>query len=233
MRIAVLGAAASALLGGTLAVTPLTSVSTPLPAAGHMRQWRGSLRESGVGPHAQDADTVGAGCAGGAGAGGSRTRRAGGRGARAGCTGGQRDSARVATGPGTPSAASAVPGVASPGVSAGGVPDLGVPGVGLPGTPDLGALGVGGLPDPWAVASSVPGLLPAIGGIATAAAVPSSIGAAMSLLQGVVGVGGSVVGVGDRRRGHADQRRRNDCFTPTRRSPAEEPQPGSSLDPWA
>jgi hypothetical protein len=34
MRIAVLGAAASALLGGTLAVTPLTSVSTPLPSAG-------------------------------------------------------------------------------------------------------------------------------------------------------------------------------------------------------
>src|SRR5438067_10630545 len=34
MRIAVLGAVASALMGGTLAVTPLTSVSTPLPAAG-------------------------------------------------------------------------------------------------------------------------------------------------------------------------------------------------------
>ncbi len=34
MRIALLGAAASALLGGTLAVTPLTSVSTPLPAGG-------------------------------------------------------------------------------------------------------------------------------------------------------------------------------------------------------
>src|SRR5438270_5180841 len=33
MRIAVLGAAASALLGGTLAVTPLTSVSTPLQTA--------------------------------------------------------------------------------------------------------------------------------------------------------------------------------------------------------
>ncbi|MCW2660392.1 MAG: hypothetical protein JWP83_1544, partial [Mycobacterium sp.] len=34
MRIVVLGAVASALMGGTLAVTPLTSVSTPLPAAG-------------------------------------------------------------------------------------------------------------------------------------------------------------------------------------------------------
>src|SRR5215472_3778921 len=34
MRVAVLGAAASALLGGTLAVTPLTSVSTPLPPLG-------------------------------------------------------------------------------------------------------------------------------------------------------------------------------------------------------
>ncbi|CPR08639.1 hypothetical protein BN971_01320 [Mycobacterium bohemicum DSM 44277] len=34
MRIALLGAAASALLGGTLAVTPLTSVSTPLPTGG-------------------------------------------------------------------------------------------------------------------------------------------------------------------------------------------------------
>src|SRR3981081_4526015 len=34
MRIALLGAAASALLGGTLAVTPLTSVSTPIPTSG-------------------------------------------------------------------------------------------------------------------------------------------------------------------------------------------------------
>ncbi len=34
MRIALLGAAASALVGGTLAVTPLTSVSTPIQASG-------------------------------------------------------------------------------------------------------------------------------------------------------------------------------------------------------
>ena len=33
MRTALIGAAASAMLGGTLAITPLTTVNTPLPVA--------------------------------------------------------------------------------------------------------------------------------------------------------------------------------------------------------
>ncbi|QZA16824.1 hypothetical protein K3U93_19645 [Mycobacterium malmoense] len=178
MRIAVLGAAASALMGGTLAVTPLTSVSTPLPAAGgcgtggavcekvasvlmpETPKSSGAAADA-VAPHAAPFSEASNVIAPG-----------------------------VPAEPGVPSAAAAVPGVGGPGVGVGG----GVPAVaGGVGLPDIAGMGV---PD---VAGLVPGLAnPAalLPGLAGLAGVPSGAAVALSVVQGVVGVGGTVVGVG-------------------------------------
>ncbi|MCV7381985.1 hypothetical protein H7K38_25560 [Mycobacterium alsense] len=175
MRIAVLGAAASAFVGGTLAVTPLTSVSTPIPATGTCG--KGVVCEkvaSVIMPEAPAPSGEGVPAAQ---AGGPVTPFS--------------EAANVIAPPGPPApgggpaAAGAVPGFGgSPGAGIGGAPGAGVPGAGVGIPADLG-----GLPDPALV-------LPALAGLPAAAAIPNDAAVALSVVQGVVGVGGSVVGIG-------------------------------------
>jgi hypothetical protein len=174
MRIAVLGAAAAALLGGTLAVTPVTSVSTPMPTGGTCSNGMGGagceklasvLMPEAPAPAAQQAPTPFP-------------------------EAGNVIAPGVAPEPSGPAAANIVPGVATgPGVG-GGAPVIG--GAVVPGA-DLGALpnvNLGGIPDPYAV---IPGVVPAVAAAAGLAAAPRGAFVAMSLIRGVVGIGTSVM----------------------------------------
>ena len=180
MRIAVLGAAAAAFVGGTLAVTPLTTVSAPLPAGATCHGAGGSgceklaavLMPEAPKPIAQHAEAPPFS-----------------------------EAANViapppAPEPGVPSAAGEVPTGGAGGLvgggGGGGAPVVGgasMPAGGLGGIPDVG---LGGIPDPYALAPVLPGLA-GLGGLA---AVPNSAAVAISVAQGVVGVGGSLVGIG-------------------------------------
>ena len=165
MRVAVLGVAASALLGGTLAVTPLTSVSPLLPPAGAQcgsdcgkvasvlvpqtptpSGSSGAPAAQAAGPHASPA-------AANATAPGASQQPGGG-----------------------PSAARAVPGGSSSGAGAGGAPAGALPGLG--GVPD-----VGGSPDVAGMAglTSIP---------ADAQAVQSVWGTVIGVPSSLVGAGG-------------------------------------------
>ncbi len=171
MRIALAGAAASALLGGTLALTPLTSVTTPLTGGGTCGGAKCERVASVLMPETPKPMASEPGP-------------------------GQFSQAAYVTPPGgpaepgAPSAASVTPGVAStPGFVGGGAPAAGVPSVGLGGLPDQGA---SGLPD---ANELLPGLAPAVNNAVGLAAVPYGVNAAYSIINGVVGVGGGVVGV--------------------------------------
>ena len=182
MRIAVLGAAASALVGGTLAVTPLTSVSTPIPATGTCGKGVAVCEKVASvlmpetpkpsGPQAEPAAQTGAPAT-------------------------PSSEAANAIAPGVPAqpgggpaAAAAVPGVSAPGIGVGGgapAPAAAVPGVGLPGVPDVG------LPDAATILPQLPG---AFDSAAAIYAAPAAANTAWSIVQGVVGAGATVVGVG-------------------------------------
>jgi len=178
MRIAVLGAAVAAFVGGTLAVTPLTTVSAPLPAgetcdgaggagceklaAVLMPEAPKPLPQRPEAPSFSEAGNVIA--------------------------------PQPAPEPGVPSAASEVPAGGAGGLVGGGGSAPVVGGAGMPvggrgGVPDAE---LGGIPDPNALAPTLPG--PAgLGGVAAA---PNSAAVGLSVIQGVVGIGGSLVGIG-------------------------------------
>lgn len=172
MRIAVLGAAASALLGGTLAITPLTSVSSPLPPLGACGNGGSCGKVSSVlmpetpppGPGSAPAAQVG---------------------------GPAKPAGNVKT-PGTSqqpgtgtSAARAVPGASSTGTGAGGAPAAGVPPGGVPDVPGVNDML---LPNAGAVAglTSIP---------ADAQAVQSVWGTIVAVPTSLVGLAGGTVGV--------------------------------------
>ncbi|OBA68759.1 hypothetical protein A5641_17505 [Mycobacterium sp. 1554424.7] len=169
MRIAVLGAVASALMGGTLAVTPLTSVSTPLPAAGPCVN--GCQKAASVLMPETPPSAPGTQVAPAANTGGDVPKPAA-------------DVANVPPTPGGPGATGAVSGVPR-GSSGGGAPSSGAA---SPGGFDSG------LPD--AAASVLPQLPGALDNAAAIQAAPAGAQAAWSIVQGVVGVGTTVVGVG-------------------------------------
>jgi len=171
MRVAVLGVAASALLGGTLAVTPLTSVSPLLPPAGAQCGSDCGKVASVLVPETPTPS--------------------GSSGAPAAQVAGPHASPAAANAPGAsqqpgggPSAARAVPGGSSSGASAGGAPAAGLPGLG--GVPDVG--GAPGMPDPAAMAglTSIP---------ADAQAVQSVWGTVIGVPTSLVGLAGSAAGV--------------------------------------
>ena len=191
MRIAVLGAAASALLGGTLAVTPLTSVSTPLPATGTCGKG-GAVCErvaSVLMPETPKPSGPAVRARG----------RAAGRGARTVLRGLQRDRARraVRTWRCARQPSARCPGWAARESACGGAPAAALPGVGVP---DVGR--VPGLPDAAAILPELPGALDSAAGIYAA---PAAANTAMSVVYGVVGVGGQRRGRGHRRREHGHQ----------------------------
>jgi len=166
MRVAVLGVAASALLGGTLAVTPLTSVSPLLPPAGAQCGSDCGKVASVLVPETPTPS--------------------GSSGAPAAQVAGPHASPAAANAPGAsqqpgggPSAARAVPGGSS-----GGAPAAGLPGLG--GEPDVG--GAPGMPDPAAMAglTSIP---------ADAQAVQSVWGTVIGVPTSLVGLAGSAAGV--------------------------------------
>src|SRR6516165_5639538 len=168
MRVAVLGVAASALLGGTLAVTPLTSVSPLLPPAGAQCGSDCGKVASVLVPETPTPS--------------------GSSGAPAAQVAGPHASPAAANAPGAsqqpgggPSAARAVPGGSSSGASAGGAPAGALPGLG--GVPD-----VGGSPDVAGMAglTSIP---------ADAQAVQSVWGTVIGVPTSLVGLAGSTAGV--------------------------------------
>ena len=178
MRIAVLGAAVAAFVGGTLAVTPLTTVSAPLPAGETCDGAGGAgceklaavLMPEAPKPLPQRPEVPSFSEAGNA------------------------IAPQPAPEPGVPSAASEVPAGGAGGLVGGGgsapvAGGAGMPVGGLGGVPDAE---LGGIPDPNALAPMLPGLA----GLGGAAAVPNSAAVGLSVIQGVVGVGGSLVGIG-------------------------------------
>jgi hypothetical protein len=171
MKVAVLGAAASALLGGTLAVTPLSSVSTPLPPAG-------AQCVSGCGKVASVLVP-------------ETPRPSGSTGAPAAQVGGPHAPSPAAanlTAPGVarqpgggPSAARA----GSTGAGSGGAPAADLPGLG--GVPD-----VAGMPD---VGSLAPGMAGLTSVPADAQAIQSVWGTIVAVPSSLVGLAGSATGV--------------------------------------
>jgi hypothetical protein len=174
MRTAILGAAASALLGGTLAVTPLTSVSSIPPPGGPAcangcDQAGAVLMPESAKPQAPSA-------------------------APAGQVGGPSDRPAAANliAPGATaqgsSGAHVVPGVASSGGSA----------AGAGGAPGAGAPGLGGVPDVPGM-DQVAGAAPGVAGLtsipAEAQAVQSVWGTAIGVPTSLVGLAGGAAGV--------------------------------------
>ncbi len=171
MRTAILGAAASALLGGTLAVTPLTSVSSIPPPGGPAcangcDQAGAVLMPESAKPQAPSA-------------------------APAGQVGGPSDRPAAAsliapgsTAQGSPGA-HVVPGVASSGGSA----------AGAAGAPGAGAPGLGGVPDVPGM-DQVAGTAAGVGSVVQEAqAVQSVWGTAIAVPTSLVGLAGSGAGV--------------------------------------
>ena len=171
MRITIIGAASAAVLGGALAVTPVSSVSTPMPAggcgAGCERLASVLMPEAGPPsdqavsanpapkPFSAAANVIAPGSSPDPSEPSVDTSTAGGT------------EPRISTGTGVSS---------SSGLQA-------VPGAGLPALSDVDPLNT----------------LGGVGGLNTLAAAPSSLQSvqtAYSILQGTVGVAGSVVGIG-------------------------------------
>ena len=169
MRIAVLGAAASALLGGTLAITPLTSVSSPLPPLGACGNGGSCGKVSSV--LMPETPPPGPGSA-----------QVGGPAKPAGNVKTPGTSQQPGTGT---SAARAVPGASSTGTGAGGAPAAGVPPGGVPDVPGVNDML---LPNAGAVAglTSIP---------ADAQAVQSVWGTIVAVPTSLVGLAGGTVGV--------------------------------------
>jgi len=174
MRIAVLGAAASALLGGTLAITPLTSVSSPLPPLGACGNGGSCGKVSSV--LMPETPPPGPGSAPAAQAGGPPTFSPAGNAKTPGAT--------PNSGNGT-SAARVVPGASSTVSGAGGAPAAGTP---LGGVPDVPGVNDMLLPNAGQAAglTSIP---------ADAAAVQSVWGTAVGVPTSLVGLAGGTVGV--------------------------------------
>ena len=174
MRIAVLGAAASALLGGTLAITPLTSVSSPLPPLGACGNGGSCGKVSSV--LMPETPPPGPGSAPAAQAGGPPTFSPAGNAKTPGAT--------PNSGNGT-SAARVVPGASSTVSGAGGAPAAGTP---LGGVPDVPGVNDMLLPNAGQAAglTSIP---------ADAAAVQSVWGTAVGVPTSLVGLAGGAVGV--------------------------------------
>ncbi len=183
MRIAVLGTVAAAFVGGTLAVTPLTTVSAPLPVGGMCDATGGAgceklaavLMPEAPKPVAQHAESP------------------------AFSEAGNMIAPQPAPEPGAPSAASEVPAAAAPAMIGGGsagpaIGGSGTPVGGLGGVPDGG---LGGIPDPYALAPMLPGLagaVPGLAGVGGLTAIPVS---AASVLPLLLGSASSVFGLGE------------------------------------
>jgi hypothetical protein len=176
MRIALIGAAASALLGGTLAVTPLTSVSTPL-SAGAACSGAKCERLAAVllpdtpqpGPDAASAQPGAASAAPAASLGQSGA-----------------PVAASAASSGSSSPASFIS-PASSGSSGG------APGAALPGLPPLDASVLGGLPDAGMLGIPNPETL--VPGLAGLVALPAGANAANAVVASVLGAGTGLVGL--------------------------------------
>jgi hypothetical protein len=195
MRVAVLGAAGAALLGATLAITPLDTVGAPVRAPGACGNGAGGSCErlaSVLAPQAGQAAAVPAlaapvsiAPAPALAAGPSDALPA------PHPVAAQVIAPGLAPRPGVPSAA--VPGLGVPGVpgqtTVPGVPGVGVPGVGVPGIPGLPGTDISGY--------DLPGLLnqayALVNGVVGADVAAGTIG---PITSGVLGAAGIVAGVG-------------------------------------
>lgn len=200
MRVAVLGAAGAALLGATLAITPLDTVGAPVRAPGACGNGAGgscerlaSVLAPQAGPAGQAAAVpalaapVSIAPAPALAAGPSDALPA------PHPVAAQVIAPGLAPRPGVPSAA--VPGLGVPGVPGQTtVPGLGVPGVGVPG---VGVPGIPGLPGTDISGYDLPGLLnqayALVNGVVGADVAASTIG---PITSGVLGAAGIVAGVG-------------------------------------